>query len=328
MNAMSKRVLVAAALLLALAGQAALTSEIRAEDLKSFGTSGKEQRVFAGGKEAELLYHEGNGCLTHMWFGGDWPGYDRTRIRVYVDGETSASINMELFMGHGIGFGDAAAPWGTARIGKTGHPSGVYNTYRIPFGKSVRVTAKLGAGIDLNPDFWWIIRGVDNLPVQIGDIRLPATARLRLYTLKGYDAAPLEMVELCDTPRAGLLYQVTLAVQSENLNFLEAILRAYLDGAKEPLLLSSGTEDYFLGTYYFNRGMYHNPVAGLTHIDPKNNTFSAYRFHEEDPIVFGKGLRLGWRNGEAKPDGPAYGDPKPSTVTSYVWVYEWSPAKQ
>jgi len=39
---------------------------------------------------------------------------------------------MELMMGHGIGFQDDAAPWGIERIGKTGHPSGIYNTYRIP----------------------------------------------------------------------------------------------------------------------------------------------------------------------------------------------------
>ena len=28
--------------------------------------------------------------------------------------------------------------------------------------------------------------------------------------------------------------------------------------AGERTLLSSGTEDYFLGTYYFNRGMFHS----------------------------------------------------------------------
>ena len=34
---------------------------------------------------------------------------------------------------------------------------------------------------------------------------------------------------------------------------------------KLKILLSSGTEDYFLGTYYFNRGGYENAVAGMTH---------------------------------------------------------------
>ncbi|MDQ1256469.1 MAG: hypothetical protein QG656_1065 [Candidatus Hydrogenedentes bacterium] len=301
----------------------AYPSGIPAENLKTFGSSGKELRVLSGGREAELLAHQGRGCLTHMWFGGDWPGYDRTRIRCYVDGETRPSIDMELFMGHGIGFGDEAAPWGTERIGKTGHPSGIYNTYRIPFGSSIRVTAQLGENVDANPDFWWIVRGVDNLPVQIGGIELPETARLRLYELEECTVGPLDYVDLCQTGNAGMLYQVTLSVKSGNLNFLEAILRAYLDGASEPLPLSSGTEDYFLGTYYFNRGQYHFPEAGLTHLDTKDNTFSAYRFHEQDPIVFQKGLRLTWRNGEARLSGHVFGDPKSSQVRSYVWLYEW-----
>jgi hypothetical protein len=123
--------------------------------LKTFSSVGKESRALDGGREAELLRHDGKGCLTHMWFGGDWPGYEKTRIRVYVDGERTPSIDMEMGLGHGVGFGEAAAPWGASRLGKTGHPSGVYNTYRIPFGSGVRVTAQRPEGL---PDaaFWWI----------------------------------------------------------------------------------------------------------------------------------------------------------------------------
>ena len=64
-----------------------------------------------------------------MWFGCDWPGYEKTRLRVYVDGEGQPSIEMELGLGQGYGFGDNAAPWGTEKLGKTGHPSGVYTVW-------------------------------------------------------------------------------------------------------------------------------------------------------------------------------------------------------
>jgi len=128
---------------------------------KSFGTMGKAVYPLEGSREAELFVREGSGSLTHMWFGADSPGHDRLWIRVYVDGEDMPSIDMELFMGHGIGFADDTAPWGTRRIGKTGSPSGIYNTYRIPFGQSVRVTAQLPEGQAGNPRFWYIIRGED-----------------------------------------------------------------------------------------------------------------------------------------------------------------------
>ena len=136
-----------------------------------------------------------------MWFGGDWPGYMETRIRVYVDGEPTASIDMELGLGHGIGFGDAAAPWGCARLGKTGHPSGIYNTYRIPFGSSMRVTAQRSKSSPDGAPFWWIVRGTENLPVSLGGVQLPPQARLRLHKLELFTAQPLEEFALCDLDR-------------------------------------------------------------------------------------------------------------------------------
>jgi len=278
--------------------------------------------------EAELWSHQGKGCLNHMWFGGKWEDYEKLRIRVYVDGETKASIDMELFLGHGIGFKDASGPWGTKRIGKTGQPSGLYNTYRIPFGTSVRVTAQLAAGDAKNKRFWYIIRGLENMPVEFNGVRLPEDARLKLYKLEDYTAQTLEEFDLCNTNQAGMLYQVTMAAQSTKLTFLECCVRAYLDGNSEALMLASGLEDYFLGTYYFNLGQYYNEVAGLTHLSKENKSFSAYRFHEEDPIFFEKGLRLTLRNGEQMPASPL--KPKPetwkspaTTYTTYVWIYEW-----
>jgi hypothetical protein len=139
-------------------------------------------------------------------------------------------------------------------------------------------------------------------------------------------AKPLEEIEILNTKRKGLLYGAALAARSGNFNYLESCLRAFPNGRKDPLWLSSGTEDYFLGTYYFNAGLYHLPVAGLTHLDSDRAgslfRFSAYRFHEEDPIPFQTGFRLVWRNGEEL-RGHRFGDPKPTALTSYVWVYEW-----
>ena len=185
--------------------------------LKPFGTSGKAVYPFNEGDkiEAELFAHQGKGCLTHMWFGGKWENYEKMRIRVYVDGEQTASIDMELFLGHGIGYQDAFGPWGTKRIGKTGQPSGIYNTYRIPFGKSIRVTAQLHQGDTGNKRFWYIIRGVENLPVKFSGIRLPESARLKLYKLEDYTAKTLEEFDLCNTSRPGMLYQVTIAAHSQ-----------------------------------------------------------------------------------------------------------------
>ncbi|HVP49236.1 MAG TPA: DUF2961 domain-containing protein [Bryobacteraceae bacterium] len=208
------------------------------------------------------------------------------------------------------------------RIGKTGQPSGIYNTYRIPFGSSVRVTAQRAKGEEEDPPFWWITRGVENMPLDVGGVRLPENARLRLYKVVNRATKPLEEFAMYDTPKSGMLYMVTIAGKSGAFCFMESCVRAYMGGAKTPLLLSSGLEDYFLGTYDFNRGRYYTPIAGVTHLVP-DAEFSAYRFHETDPVFFNSGLRLTLRDGEES-HGKVFGcTPQDTVFTTYVWVYEW-----
>ena len=268
-----------------------------------------------------------------MWFGGDWPGYEKTRVRVYVDGETTPSIDMELGLGHGDGFPDGNAPWGSARMGKTGNKSGLYNTYRIPFGRHIRVTGQRHPEGPAESAFWWIIRGTEGLVVRIGGVQLPEAARLHLYLLDDHVAQPLEEFDLCNVGGSGALYQVTIAAQGlkrsdgwQALSFMEACMRAYFGGSAEPTMLSSGFEDYFLGTYYFQRGRYTNELAGLTHLDEPTQSVCAYRFHDDDPIFFSNGFRLTCRCGETvdgSRHGPIAGNPPPTRYRTCAWIYRW-----
>jgi hypothetical protein len=299
------------------------TAKDLTKNLKTFGTMGKEVRPMEKDKEAELFSYQGKGCLTHMWFGGGFKTLGQTRLRIYVDGETEASIDMEIYLGHGMAFNDPGAPWGIEQMGTLGHQGGVYNTYKIPFGKSIRITGQLSdMETEDKPLFWWIIRGTENLPVKIADVQLPDEARLKLYTRENYLAKRLEEFDLCKTDKAGALYQVTLAAKSSNPNYLEACMRAYVNGSTDPLWLSSGLEDYFLGTYYFQTGKYHTPIGGLTHFDKDNNSVCAYRFHDNDPVFFQDGFRMTCRVGE-KMGEKIFHDPQETTYWTYTWVYEW-----
>ena len=301
--------------------------------LKTFGTMGKELQILKKNQETELYSHEGNGCLTHMWFGGDLYGHEDMKIRIYVDGEENPSIDMELFLGHGIGFKDDHAPWGTEVMGNMGGTSGLYNTYKIPFSEKIRITAQLAPTANLSdrvPTFWWIIRGTENLPVVFNGIRLPDDARLKLYKLENYTAEPLEEFTMAAIKGAGMLYQVTMAAKGlrdtghwKDLSFMESCIRAYREESDEPMFVSSGLEDYFLGTYYFNTGRFYNRLAGLTHLDKEEREFSAYRLHEDDPVFFQHDLRLTNRCGEKIGD-KVFHDPPQTEYTIYTWVYEWN----
>ncbi len=264
-----------------------------------------------------------------------------TTIRIYIDDEETASLDFQLLLAHGIGFTESLEkpyiPWGTRRIAHAAD-GGIYNTFRIPFSKSVRVTATHPVG----GTFWYIIRGVENYPLILGDLQLPSTTRLRLYKNVGVKLVPLQFLPLANvSSSAGAVFMVTLAGNSTDYNYLEACFRARIDGAKDYMWLSSGTEDFFLSAYYFDKGAYHLDNAGLTYKDGIG-LMSAYKFFENDPLLFSKSLELVWRCGETVgvadgcpntfPWNPARGvhgdgytapNLANTTVTSYVWVYEW-----
>ena len=276
---------------------------------------------------------------------------ENMRIRIYIDGEEEASLDFLLFLAHGVGFTEdieaAYIPWGTRRIAHAAD-GGIYNTYRIPFSKSFRVTATHPTG----GAFFYIIRGVENLAVTVGELTLPSNTRLRLYKQVGVSLKPLEFIILASTSNtAGLLFQVTLAANSTDFNYLEACMRAVIDDSPNVTWLSSGTEDFFLSAYYFNKGVYHLDNSGLTYTNGKG-VMSAYKFFENDPILFSKSLQLLWRCGETinvnsgcpndwpppPPSAPSHETASYSphhskeplapqlattTVTTYTWIYEY-----
>jgi hypothetical protein len=308
------------------AGALPTPEEPNLKSLKTYSVMGKEVEILEAGKETEILRRGGKGCLTHMWFAMD----ERVRVRVYVDGEQHPSIDMALDLGHGYAFGGAPEPWGSPKMGRYGAQ---FNNYHIPYGNGIRVTllpmTKVFDGVN-GRKAWWILRGTENLRLVVGGRQLPEGTRLKLYRLDNYRARPLEEFALCDVKGSGLLYLVTMAAQGEHgaadgndLAFMEGCMRAYLDGEAKPEFLSSGLEDYFLGSGYFHQNQrYYGAVAGLTHIDKRANAFSAYRFHDDDPVFFQKGFRLTCRCGEELNGKPLH-DPQPTTYTTYVWLYQW-----
>lgn len=115
---------------------------------------------------------------------------------------------------------------------------GIYNTYRIPFGKGIRITMYRASGDGV---FWYIVRGVTNYPLVVGDLQLPANTRLALYKNENVMLAPLQYLPLVNASNtAGMVLQVTIQANSTDFNYLEACVRAYIDGDANPVFLSSG----------------------------------------------------------------------------------------
>jgi len=339
----------------------------------------------AANEEIELFtYNKGPGVITEQWYTGYECLGPNTTIRYYVDDNSQPSIEMNLYMAHGIGFvsewtkkngadketeqgndiheetikgerveifhpelaypDDPGIPWTTRRIGHASKEGGLYNTIRIPFQKSFKVTfITPNTGI-----YWYIIRGARNYPLVIGDLILPSTAKLNVYKVENFVAKPEEHIVLgSTTQKSGLLYKVFLAGTSSNFTYLEGCYRAIIDDEEEFQYLSSGTEDLFLSAFYFKGGLFHGDSAGVTFFKYPG-TVSAYKFFEEDPVMFEHSFQLIWRCSEQFDNkcfkvskecyikgGSEYCKdkdkiikqskfkPGPANITSYVWIYEW-----
>ena len=95
----------------------------------------------------------------------------------------------------------------------------------------------------------------------------------------------------------------------------EGEIKFYMDGDKEfPTICGTGTEDYFCGSYNFERNSeyieYSTAYAGFHQVikpdgfyTSANQRFGMYRWHITDPIRFEKDLKitiqaLAWRKGD------------------------------
>ena len=276
-------------------------------NMKSFSSAIKNGYIVSY-KEKVLYEHDTGqpGVITEQWFTGGVMNR-HARIRIYIDDEVDASLDFNLFIAHGLGFPESDdlknIPWGTRRIAHTAD-GGIYNTFRIPFSKSFRVTATTQS----SGYMWYIIRGVENYPVVLGDLVLPSHTRLRLYKNENFRLKPLDFMNLAYVKSsAGALFMVTLVAESSNLVFLEGCFRAYIDGSNRTTWLSSGTEDFFLSAFYFDKGLYHLSNAGLTY--KGKGLISAYKFFENDPVLFTKSFELWWRCSDKDISGDKYGCP-------------------
>ena len=287
-----------------------------------------------------------HGVLHHFWVtGDDGPGMiDEVWVSYFVDGEATPSIVFQPGAMCGAFFpaltngSDPFLYSASSLCGRNSNVGGWFNSFPIPFAKSVVVTARPA-------DTWakaagclhsyWNVRGTENLPVvlPLSGIPLPPTARLRLQRTEWTLRQPLEYVDITRNAAGerGLVFMVGFGVEARPVGgtsvgggYVEGCWQFYRSEA-EPfpgLVVGTGLEDYFDSAFYFGadtglqRGVrFANAMAGLPFFqrDGVTERISAYRMHATDPLAFVDGGRLVWRVGEGhqpEPDTRAPGTSK------------------
>ena len=225
---------VLATLLLLMVGLCTAATPVN-PNMKTFGHSIKAGQLLPAGNEITTFEHSCGSppcAITQLHCPTAGPvGWELAVIRVYVDGESTPSINVTLLEmanvgrfvpdGQGRSGTSPAEPWGVGLFGHTAQHGGVYSTMRIPFASSVRTTIESGVR---NPPgghgtFWMIVRGIESYPVVLGDLQLPSAARLRLFRFNA-TTKPKQLVTLASVPKgyAGAVLNVKFDAQGHLKN--------------------------------------------------------------------------------------------------------------
>jgi len=125
-------------------------------------------------------------------------------------------------------------------------------------------------------------------------------------TYRDGPSVPGADLTLLDTSGSGKVVGVVLSEsraacgpQCNVRGYLEGNERVLVDGARTPVVLGTGTEDFFNGGFYFFEGPFALPTHGnVAHeADSAVDATSAYRFFVSDPIPFRNHVRLSLQHG-------------------------------
>ena len=275
-------------------------------------------RVLPPGETLTVLDDAGPGVITHIWFtlaSDETYHLKKLVLRMYWDGEATPSVEAPLgdFFGLGLGeyFTFEALPLSAA----PNH--GLNCFFPMPFQKHARITVTNMGRMKLDALYYNIDYEAHVKPLPADTLYFHAQYR-QASPNKGLsgdwkdNGDPLQndkknltgegnYVWLEATGR-GHFVGVTMSVlQNQDYWWGEGDDMFFIDGAKEPSINGTGSEDYFLGAYdfggrAFSYALYGAPVVGE---EKAGSRSSVYRFHLDSPIPFTKSLKATIEHGHA-----------------------------
>nr|WP_275403954.1 DUF2961 domain-containing protein [Pseudonocardia acidicola] len=229
------------------------------------------------------------------WSGSLVAGYDtadllnRTRIRMYWDGEATPSVDAPFGAFFGMGsFG--AYPTRALVVGMDAADN-LYVRLPMPFRRHATIDlvssrARPTAGVGF---------AVRHAPGDLGDVGyLRTSLTATTPTMIGQD------IPILDVSGCGNFVGVTASYAgAANRWFLEGDERIHVDDSGSPAFYGTGTEDFFNGGWYFDRGPYTQPMSGNTAHLVRGRTacVAAYRFLLQDTVPFRRRIRVSIEHG-------------------------------
>jgi hypothetical protein len=260
-------------------------------------------RPIEHGKTLTVADIKGAGVIRHLWFtiAADDPAYGRSMVlRIYWDGEDEPAVESPIgdffAVGHGLLRTVNSMP---VAVGSDGRALNCY--WPMPFTKGARITIsndskKYRVGcvysyVDYEEmDEAELLRTVRQPGTRGGPA--PAIATFHAQYRQEYPAKMGEDYLLLDAEGEGQYVGTVLSAQFRTAGwFGEGDDRFYIDGAKEPQLRGTGTEDYFCEAWGFRQINFPFYGVSLWEGYELGNRVTAYRWHINDPVHFKKSLK-------------------------------------
>ncbi|MCG3199319.1 MAG: DUF2961 domain-containing protein [Candidatus Omnitrophica bacterium] len=251
-------------------------------------TSNGDCRPIPPGETLVLADLEGPGEVRHIWFtvSAEDEFYPRSMVlRVYYDDRAEPGVESPLGdffgVGHGLRKDYQSLP---LEISSEGRALNCF--WRMPFGKRIRIEMTNESD-----------RPVRCLYSYIDWVALPSLPHGTAYFHAQYrQERPCRAGErylILDTEGRGHYVGTVLSVlHSEASWFGEGDDFIYIDGAAEPTLKGTGTEDYFCDAWGFREFQQLNHGVTIWEGYDAGDRGTAYRWHIQDPIRFSKSIRF------------------------------------
>ena len=267
------------------------------------------------GETKELFNSSGPGVITHIWFTISAPATYHLKeivLRMYWDGSARPSVEAPVGDFFGLNLGQYVV-YQSAFLNCS--PIRALNCYfAMPFRKSARITAT-NEGAQAVGAFY------SNIDYQL----TPALPDRNLYFHAQYrQAAPNRAVRFApgdkelnpdgkqnyvylETRGSGHLMGVTLGVLQNRESWMgEGDDMIFVDDEAKPVIVGTGSEDYFCGAWNFGGRDGAIPFAHLYNGAPliasqerPGGRYCLYRWHADNPVTFRKYLRHSMEHGHA-----------------------------
>lgn len=257
--------------------------------------------IIESGETITIAEMDGPGAIQHIWMTptGVWRW---SIIRIYWDNETTPSVECPLADFFCIGWNQYSP---LVSMPVCVNPGSAFNCYwSMPFRKHCRITIE-----NVNPKdsmilYYQVNYTLTEVPEDAGYFH--AQFRRTRYN----ETSDFTVVD--GIKGKGQFVGVYLAWGLHNNGWWgEGEMKFFIDGDKKyPTICTTGLEDYFCGSYNFDRDgkftEFCTPYAGLPQVIRPDGTYNSqerfglYRWHIMDPVRFDKDFKatiqdLGWR---------------------------------